>query len=53
MQQLTVAQYAKKIKVSRWTVYRMIESKSLPDGAKAKKIAGRVIVQVKDSVSPQ
>jgi predicted DNA-binding transcriptional regulator AlpA len=46
--QLTVSQYAKKIGVSRWTVYRMIESKTLPKGVKAKEIAGRVIVEVKE-----
>lgn len=46
--QLTVSQYAKKIGVSRWTVYRMIESNTLPKDAKAKNIAGRTIIQVKD-----
>lgn len=46
--QLTVSQYAKKIGVSRWTVYRMIESNGLPKGVKSKDIAGRKIIEVKD-----
>lgn len=46
--QMSVSGYAKHIGVSRWTVYRMIESKKLPKGVRAKNIAGRIVIEFKD-----
>jgi len=44
--QLTVAQFAHKLKVNRSTVYRMIKAKALPDGVASKVIATHIVIEV-------
>lgn len=45
--QMSVAQYAKTIGKSRYTVYRMIKEDILPKGVTCKEIAGRKVINVK------
>ena len=44
--QLTVAQFAHKIKVDRTTVYRMVKAKLLPEGVTSKVIATHIVIEV-------
>lgn len=46
VKQMTVAQYAKKMKLHRSTVYKMISGKSLPEGVTAKVIATHIVIEV-------
>jgi DNA-directed RNA polymerase specialized sigma54-like protein len=44
--EMTVAQFAHKLKVNRSTVYRMINAKALPDGVEAFSVLGKVGLKV-------
>lgn len=46
VKQLSVAQYAHKMKLHRSTIYKMIEGKSLPEGVTARVIATRIVIEV-------
>lgn len=45
--QMSVAQYAKTIGKSRYTVYRMIKEGLLSKDVKVKNIVGRKVIEVK------
>lgn len=45
----TVSEYAKKMNVSRWTVYRMVKMKLLPPGTSAKTFLTRIYIEAKTS----
>lgn len=47
MVEMTVAQFAHKLKVDRSTVYRMINAKALPDGVEAFVVLGKIGLKVK------
>lgn len=47
---MTVTEFAHKIKVNRSTVYRMIKSKSLPEGVIAKVIATHIVITIDDQL---
>lgn len=44
--QMTVAQFAHKIKVNRSTVYRMVKAGVLPEGVIAQVIATHIVIFV-------
>ena len=48
--QMTVAQFAHKIKVDRSTVYRMVKAKLLPEGVSAKVIATHIVIEVNTEI---
>lgn len=43
--QMSVAQFAKKLKISRFTVYNWIKYKTLPKGVAVTQICGRIILE--------
>ncbi len=43
--EMTVAQYAKSLKISRHTVYKQINENRLPQGIAVKKYLGRTIIK--------
>lgn len=47
VKEMTVAEFAHKLKVNRSTVYRMITAKALPDGVEAFSALGRVGIKIK------
>lgn len=46
VKEMTVAQFAHKMKVDRSTVYRMITAKALPDGVEAFVTLGKIGLKV-------
>lgn len=49
VKQMTVAQFAHKMKVNRSTVYRMINAKALPQGVTCEVLVGHIIITVPDN----
>jgi len=50
VKQMTVAQFAHKLKVNRSTVYRMITAKALPQGVTAQVIVNHMVIEVNTDV---
>lgn len=46
MRELTVIQFAKKVKKNRITIYGWIRNKSLPTGTRSKVVHGHLIIEV-------
>lgn len=46
---MSVAQFAKEAKKSRFTIYLWIKNKQLPPGVTATNIAGRIILEVDEN----
>lgn len=50
VKQMTVAQFAHKLKVNRSTVYRMIQARALPVGITSQVIATHIVINVDTQV---
>jgi hypothetical protein len=44
MKEMTIAQYAKSVKLTRFAIYKQIEDHRLPDGVSVKNYLGRLII---------
>lgn len=47
--QMTVIQFAKKVKKNRITIYNWIADHKMPEGVKVTQICGRIILEVDES----
>lgn len=47
--QMSVAQFAHKVKKTRFTVYNWIKNRQMPTGVKVTSIAGRIILEVDEN----
>lgn len=50
VKQMTVAQFAYKLKVNRSTVYRMVSGNALPQGVTSQVIATHIVINVNTEV---
>lgn len=47
--QMTVGQFAKKVKRTRFTIYNWIKNKQMPPGVLVTQICGRLILEVDEN----
>lgn len=48
--EMTIKEYADKLKISRFTVIKQIHESRLPPGVKARKVGNMFVLRVKDEV---